>query len=138
LFQPSTRLLISQTLVALHPSRIHVGNLSVLRNCLSLELSYFRTHVTAYLADLTATRQSSLASLLRSLSLEHVENGLSLLDAFLLGQCSGDESAQGKGALDLDRADDFAGNLLALCVASEIIIGDSRQRHRHEAGKSGI
>jgi hypothetical protein len=56
-------------------------------------------------------------------SFEHVENCLRLLDSFLLGQWGGDEGTDmAKEALDEDRKNGLANELVALCTISELIM----------------
>ena len=56
-------------------------------------------------------------------SFEHVENCLRLLDSFLLGQWVDDEGTDmAKEALDEDRKNGLANELVALCTISELIM----------------
>lgn len=122
--QPSVRLLVSHTLVVL-PTALAARHLDPLLANLETELSLVEPRITAYLSGLSLLPvPSELCSV--TLSLEHLESSLRLVDSFLLGQWS-------TPGLEDDRAavfraacvDGLASKFLSLCVLSQVQLRES-------------
>ncbi|KAI6045358.1 hypothetical protein EDC04DRAFT_3137273 [Pisolithus marmoratus] len=128
--QPSVRFLVSHTLAVL-PASLAVGHLNPILASLESELSLVEPRITAYLSGLSLLPvPSELCAV--TLSLEHLESCLRLVDSFLLGQWSTTD-LEGDPAVVFRAAcvDGLASKVLSLCVLSQAQLRESESEDQH-------
>ncbi|KAI6006937.1 hypothetical protein EDD15DRAFT_9119 [Pisolithus albus] len=122
--QLSVRLLVSHTLVAI-PTALAARHLDPLFASLETELSLVEPRIAAYLSGLSLLPiPNELCSV--TLSLEHLESSLRLVDSFLLGQWSTQDLEDDRAAvLRAACVDGLASKFLSLCVLSQVQLRES-------------
>jgi hypothetical protein len=114
---------------------MHADHIASLCSSLHLELSQIQLCVAAYSKGDPLLPKSS-TSCLPLPSFEFVENGLWLLDGFLLGQWVEGQARIGKDALPSSCQNTLPEGLLALCIASEVMADDDDYTEKRPLGKS--
>ncbi|OSD08095.1 hypothetical protein PYCCODRAFT_1358095 [Trametes coccinea BRFM310] len=130
----SSRLLISQALVAVSPSAHKLPQLNALLHSLMSEISILPSRVSAYISGLSLFPPPGPLSRANTPSLLHLDNCLRLLDSCLLGSwsISGEEVDQLSARLEDLRYQGFAKELMSLCVGC-VIIQAERELEDHRA-----
>jgi hypothetical protein len=116
---------------------MHADHIPSLCSSLHLELKHIQACVAAYLRGDPLLPDSS-TSCHPLPSFEFAENGLWLLDGFLLGQVVEGQARISKDALPSSSQNTLPEGLLALCIASEVMVDDDDYIEKHPLGKSFV
>ncbi|KAH7911177.1 hypothetical protein BJ138DRAFT_1007185 [Hygrophoropsis aurantiaca] len=122
----STRFLVSQTLAALSPSLLDVRHVPIVLSSLQSELDLLPSRITAYISalPLIPSKRTFNADIP---SFDHIENGLRLLDSFLLNQWSSTNSDNPQ--LPVSNQGEAALQFVSVCLAADIAMRDSDHQH---------
>ncbi|KAF7973917.1 hypothetical protein HWV62_13968 [Athelia sp. TMB] len=126
----SNRLLLSHALCAFPPSTLSPSQITTILASLRSELALIPPRLSAYSTGLPLLPPPSSNSHLDTPSFPHIENCLRLVDSFVLGQWNTDAQMNGKLAaknvLELSRSNGLADDLVAMCVAIELLADNSK------------
>ncbi|KZT68954.1 hypothetical protein DAEQUDRAFT_307759 [Daedalea quercina L-15889] len=131
LFEPgetiSNRLLVSTALAALPSACQDTAHASSLLHAFHHELDPLPSRLSIYESGLPILSEPSVSASVDAPGFGHADNCLRLLDSYLLGRWTNNDSSQGSSAdarLDPGREDDLAAGIASLCCVCDVVARD--------------